>query len=166
MHTLILSSWLRKISFIVFYCSYLRGISCAFAATYLDSELHNANTVRPRSFAAKCFRRSDVSVWSLHSLTKKVQRVEGRLTAGRTLFEAKVIFPALQYGEAAMHVGSPKSFTSQIIHQVQCLHVTNAWLWLAYVQSVQNCIAKSALHRLVCITVIQYIQEKKIYRLQ
>jgi len=48
-------------------------------------------------------------------------------------------------------IGLPKSFTSQIIHQAQCLHVTKLSLWFAQARSVQNNISKSALHRLVYI---------------
>jgi len=47
--------------------------------------------------------------------------------------------------------GLPESFTSSIIRQAQCLHVTKLSLWFAQVRSVQNNISKSALHRSVCM---------------
>jgi len=61
------------------------------------------------------------------------------------------IASVLRFCKAAMHVGSPESFTSQIIRQAQCLRVTKLSLWFAQVHSVQNNISKSALHGLVCI---------------
>ena len=47
--------------------------------------------------------------------------------------------------------GLPETFTSQIIRQAQCLHVTKLSLWFAQVHSVQNNISKSALHGLAWI---------------
>jgi len=55
------------------------------------------------------------------------------------------------FGTAAMQVGLPESFTSQIIRQAQFLHVTKLSLWFAQVRSAQKNMSKSALHRLVCI---------------
>jgi len=67
------------------------------------------------------------------------------------------VFKVLQSCEAGSLTGS---FSSQIIHLVQCLHVTKLSLWFAQVRSVQNDISKSALHRLVCI--IASLLRKKV----
>jgi len=75
-------------------------------------------------------------VWSLHTWKsihsrKKVRRFEGRLSESpyskRALLEVGYSLHSkcfLRFCKAAVQVGSPERFTSQIIRQAQCLHVT------------------------------------------
>jgi len=54
-----------------------------------------------------------------------------------------------------MRVGSRESFTSQIIRQTSCLHVTKPSLSFAQVHIVENSILKSTVYRLFFIITLQ-----------
>jgi len=162
--TLILLSWRpRKVSCIMLYCFYYEPQYCIFFATN-EPVNFMTSTMQSQAASRNFTTGRNFLFWSLHSWksnwcqNKKygdskagyLQRVSYSKRAWLeeiTMYIASV-FKVLQSCSARW---SPESFTSQIIRQAQCLHVTKLWLWFARVHSVQFNISKSALHRLVCI---------------
>ena len=112
----------------VVYCSYLWDINLFFSCKKWAIAFRNANGTNQSAFT-KCYHHSDISVFINSQVTIKLMRewkvrpIEGRSPLFKANFVRRKHISyqvSFRFCKRAMHVGSPESFPSRIIRQMEC----------------------------------------------